>query len=77
MNRDYVVSRIKSIVSSYVGIEPEDIDENDALKEFHLDDMAIYFLLEKVEEEFECEFSAGDIGQDSFIGDIVMKLMDM
>lgn len=77
MNRDYVLNRIKTIVSSYVGIDPDDIDESDALNEFHLDDMAIYFLLEKIEEEFECEFMAGDIISESTVGDIVMKLMEM
>ncbi len=71
MNRDYIVQRVKWIVASYTGVEPEDVEEDMLLSEFNLNEMDVILLLDKIEEEFECSFDTHSFSPQSTVSQII------
>lgn len=58
MKDDYVVSRIKSIIASFVGIDAEDVEEEMYLSEFHIDSFDVIFLYDRIADEFDGDFQS-------------------
>ncbi len=75
MDRSYAISRIKAIVASFVGVEDDDVEEGMCLSEFHLNDMDVIFLLEKIEEEFETEMDSDEFSAESTVADILGSVL--
>ena len=71
MDSKYITDRVKWIIASFVGVDAEDVDENMQLSEFNLGEMDVMFLLEKIEEEFECRFDTHKFSPDSLVLQII------
>jgi len=78
MSREYIAQRIKWIISSYTGVEPEDVEEEMYLSDFHLDKTDVILLFEKIADEFEEEPSSlGNDPENIPVKDIIDTMFDM
>lgn len=75
MNRDYVTGRIKTIISSFVGIYPEDVDMDMSFADFNIGKYDLIDLLDNISEEFDLDCEYHEITPELSISDIIDKIM--